>query len=203
MSVYVIDNHPLMRDALTTLLRRAHPDLEVIPLNQLSELQPAVNLHGNPILVCLDLKLPDTSGLSGVRQLATQYPDAPLAVISAVPAREMATWCEEAGASAYIEKTAEPAQILHTLRSLLNGAADGNGHEQAEPVPLEPIRLSKRQQQLIGLLDEGLSNRDIAEHLGISEHTVKVHLWRLFRRIDVKSRTQAVAWARRNGLLAP
>lgn len=202
MSVYVIDHHPLMRDALTTLLRRAHPNLDVIPLNQLNELQPAVGLHGHPILVCLDLKLPDTAGLSGLRQLATQYPDAPLAVISAVPAREMATWCEEAGASAYIEKTAEPAQILHTLRSLLNGAVDGIGNEQAVSTPLEPIRLSKRQQQLIGLLDEGFSNRDIAERLGISEHTVKVHLWRLFRRIDVKSRTQAVAWARRNGLLA-
>ena len=62
-------------------------------------------------------------------------------------------------------------------------------------------KLSKRQKQLIVMLDEGLSNRDIAERLGISEHTVKVHLWRLFRRLGVKSRTQTLHFARMNGLL--
>jgi DNA-binding CsgD family transcriptional regulator len=53
--------------------------------------------------------------------------------------------------------------------------------------PAETEKLSKRQKQLLKLLDDGLSNRDIAEQLGISEHTVKVHLWRLFRRLDVKA----------------
>ena len=62
-------------------------------------------------------------------------------------------------------------------------------------------RLSKRQVQLLAALDQGLSNREIAEHLGISEHTVKVHLWRLFRRLGVKSRTQAIHTARTNGLI--
>ncbi len=64
-------------------------------------------------------------------------------------------------------------------------------------------KLSKRQKQLIVMLDEGLSNRDIAERLGISEHTVKVHLWRLFRRLGVKSRTQTLHFARTHGLLGP
>jgi DNA-binding NarL/FixJ family response regulator len=62
-------------------------------------------------------------------------------------------------------------------------------------------KLSKRQKQLIVMLDRGLSNRDIAAELDISEHTVKVHLWRLFRRLDVKSRTQTLHFARMNGLL--
>ena len=69
-----------------------------------------------------------------------------------------------------------------------------------EESPLTNSKLSKRQVQLLAALEEGLSNRDIAERLGISEHTVKVHLWRLFRRLGVKSRTQAIHTARLNGL---
>ena len=64
-----------------------------------------------------------------------------------------------------------------------------------------PTKLSKRQKQLILMLDQGLSNRDIAEKLNISEHTVKVHFWRLFRRLGVNSRTQALHFARTNGWL--
>jgi DNA-binding NarL/FixJ family response regulator len=67
--------------------------------------------------------------------------------------------------------------------------------------PQMPEKLSKRQKQLLGLLDKGLSNRDIAAALEISEHTVKVHLWRLFRRLNVKSRSQASHLARTAGLL--
>lgn len=199
MSIYVIDDHPLMRDALSALLRRAYPGMNVIELPQLGELQSAIGRHGQPDLITLDLKLPDTSGLSGLRMLSALHPGVPVAVITAIPAQEMASWSREAGASVYIEKTANAAQILEALRPLLSGHS--NQEPARVPVMEEPVRLSKRQQQLFGLLDEGLSNRDIAERLEISEHTVKVHLWRLFRRINVKSRTQAVAWARRNGLL--
>ena len=69
-----------------------------------------------------------------------------------------------------------------------------------EEVPGD-TKLSKRQKQLILMLDRGLSNRDIATELSISEHTVKVHLWRLFRRLGVKSRTQTLHFARTHGLL--
>ena len=75
-----------------------------------------------------------------------------------------------------------------------------NGDEEAA-VAVGETKLSKRQKQLIIMLDRGLSNRDIAAELEISEHTVKVHLWRLFRRLDVKSRTQTLHCARMNGLL--
>ena len=70
-----------------------------------------------------------------------------------------------------------------------------------ENAPTIPEKLSKRQKQLLVMLDRGLSNRDIAEQLQISEHTVKVHLWRLFRRLNVKSRTQTIHYARTHGLL--
>ena len=176
------------------LLRRVRPGTELIELSQLSELEPAIAKGSAPELFCLDLKLPDTLGLSGVRLVSNQFPDVPLAVISATPASDMEEWCREAGADVYIEKSAGAAEIVNALRLMLQGDSEMGGLEDI-------TRLSKRQKQLLIMLDEGLSNREIAERLGISEHTVKVHLWRLFRRLGVKSRTQTLHYARMNGLL--
>ena len=194
MAIYVIDDHPLMREAIVMLLRRVRPGTELIELSQLSELEPAIAKGSAPELFCLDLKLPDTLGLSGVRLVSNQFPDVPLAVISATPASDMEEWCREAGADVYIEKSAGAAEIVNALRLMLQGDSEMGGLEDI-------TRLSKRQKQLLIMLDEGLSNREIAERLGISEHTVKVHLWRLFRRLGVKSRTQTLHFARMNGLL--
>ena len=88
-----------------------------------------------------------------------------------------------------------PGAQPRAVRALIN--ADG-GFEELTPAD---NKLSKRQKQLIVMLDRGLSNREIADELGISEHTVKVHLWRLFRRLGVKSRTQTIHYARTHGML--
>jgi DNA-binding NarL/FixJ family response regulator len=85
---------------------------------------------------------------------------------------------------------------------VLRGLLMAGSEEGDEPALANNSKLSKRQTQLIAMLDKGMSNRDIATDLEISEHTVKVHLWRLFRRLGVKSRTQALHYARTNGLLS-
>lgn len=198
MAIYVIDDHPLMRDAIVMLVRRVRPGSEVVELSQLSDLESAVAQHGEPEILCLDLKLPDTVGISGVKVLRASYPDTPLAVISATPAVDVEEWCREAGADVYIEKSAGASEIATTLRAMLQPEGQGDGEEGESATE---TKLTKRQRQLIIMLDEGLSNRDIAERLGISEHTVKVHLWRLFRRLGVKSRTQTLHYARVNGLI--
>ena len=106
--------------------------------------------------------------------------------------------CIEAGADLYIEKSTSANEISAAIQGLF-AATDGNPDE--EVVVAGDTKLSKRQKQLIIMLDRGLSNRDIAAELDISEHTVKVHLWRLFRRLNVKSRTQTLHFARTHGLL--
>lgn len=196
MTIYVIDDHPLMREAVVMLLRRQHTGASIVELDRLSGLAAAVSQHGEPELFCLDLKLPDTVGVSGVIELKTRYPKVPLAVISATPASDVEEQCVDAGADIYIEKSTGAAEIGAALRALL--APDSGSEKRAS---IDDGKLSKRQKQLIIMLDQGLSNRDIAESLGISEHTVKVHLWRLFRRLGVKSRTQTVHYARTHGLL--
>lgn len=197
MTVYVIDDHPLMRDALTMLIHRVRPGLKVVAVPKMNVLETAVEKNGPAELFCLDLQLPDTLGMSGVHSIKARYPDVPLAVVTSSDAAEYEERCMEAGANAFIEKTNNPNQIIAALRELL---APEDEDEASVPTNV-PTKLSKRQKQLILMLDQGLSNRDIAEKLNISEHTVKVHFWRLFRRLGVNSRTQALHFARTNGWL--
>lgn len=200
MTVYVIDDHPLMRDALTMLVHRVKPGLKIIPIHKLNVVESTVEKNGPPELFCLDLQLPDTLGLSGVQVLKSKFPDVPLAVVTSSSASEYEVRCLEAGANAFIEKSNSPTQIIAALRALLITEEDEVTDEEAA-TPAGPTKLSKRQKQLILMLDQGLSNREIAEKLDISEHTVKVHFWRLFRRLGVNSRTQALHFARTNGWL--
>jgi DNA-binding NarL/FixJ family response regulator len=194
MSIFVIDDHPLMREAVVMLIRRLSAKAEVIELDRLAGVSRAITQHGVPELICLDLKLPDTNGVSGVRELKLQFPDVPLIVLSAAAAQDYEDLSIEAGADAYVQKSAGATEISNVLRVFLS--------EELDMEPSAPTeKLSKRQKQLLIMLDRGLSNRDIAEELQISEHTVKVHLWRLFRRLNVKSRSQASHLARTLGLL--
>jgi hypothetical protein len=194
--MYIIDDHPLVRQAIAMLLRRMRPASKVIELEKFSELQAAIIKNGDPELFVLDLLLPGVKGTSAVKDIKTMYANVPLAVISSMPAGEAEETCIEAGADIYIEKSSPANEISSAIQGLF---AAENGDE--EVVAIGETKLSKRQKQLIVMLDRGLSNRDIAAELEISEHTVKVHLWRLFRRLDVKSRTQTLHFARTNGLL--
>lgn len=194
MSIFVVDDHPLMREAVVMLIRRINSKAQIIELDRVAAVAPAIETHGMPELICLDLKLPDTHGVSGVRELKHSYPAVPLIVLSASPSGDFEDLSIEAGADAYVPKSAGAAEISNALKVFLLDDPD------AEP-GTPPEKLSKRQKQLLVMLDKGLSNRDIAEELKISEHTVKVHLWRLFRRLNVKSRSQASHLARTQGLL--
>ena len=196
LTLYVVDDHPLMREAVVMLLRRLRPGATVVELDRIGGIEAAVKQHGLPDLICLDLKLPDTTGTSGIHELKNRFPDAPVAVLSASPAADAEEACVDAGADIYIEKSSGAQEIGNALRALLN--ADGD-FEELSP---SDSKLSKRQKQLIVMLDRGLSNREIADELGISEHTVKVHLWRLLRRLGVKCRTQTIHYARTHGMLA-
>ena len=196
MVIFVVDDHPLMREAIAMLVRRLSPNAAVIELGRMAVIAPAIQKHGVPQLICLDLKLPDTHGVSGIRELKQTYPDLPVLVLTASPSSDYEDLAMEAGADAFVEKSAGATEITNMLKAFLTPEIDVEAD-----TPTTVGKLSKRQKQLLILLDKGLSNRDIAENLQISEHTVKVHLWRLFRRLSVKSRSQASHLARTQGLL--
>ena len=198
MSLYVIDDHPMVRQMIGMLLRRLRPASKVVELEKFSELQAALIKNGEPELFVLDLLLPGVKGATAISDVKKMYPEIPLVVLSAMPSGEARDACLVAGADLYIEKSTDTAEISAAIQDIMKS---DNGDDDAEVVVIGDIKLSKRQKQLILMLDRGLSNRDIAAELSISEHTVKVHLWRLFRRLGVKSRTQTLHFARTHGLL--
>jgi DNA-binding NarL/FixJ family response regulator len=198
MSLYVIDDHPMVRQMIGMLLRRLRPASKVVELEKFSELQAALIKNGEPELFVLDLLLPGVKGATAISDVKKMYPEIPLVVLSAMPSGEARDACLEAGADLYIEKSTDTAEISQAIHDIMKSDDDD---ADADAVVIGDIKLSKRQKQLILMLDRGLSNRDIAAELSISEHTVKVHLWRLFRRLGVKSRTQTLHFARTHGLL--
>ena len=198
MSLYVIDDHPMVRQMIGMLLRRLRPASKVVELEKFSELQAALIKNGEPELFVLDLLLPGVKGATAISDVKKMYPEIPLVVLSAMPSGEARDACLEAGADLYIEKSTDTAEISAAIQDILKSDSDD---VDGDVVVVGDIKLSKRQKQLILMLDRGLCNRDIAAELNISEHTVKVHLWRLFRRLGVKSRTQTLHFARTHGLL--
>jgi DNA-binding NarL/FixJ family response regulator len=197
MTIYVIEDHPLIREGMTMMFRRMRAGVNVAEMSTLGELESAVQLNGPPELICLDLSLGDTDGgVSAVERVRKNYPDVPLAVVSGSSIPDIEEQCLEAGADIYLDKKLEPSLMISTLRSIVVQPS-----EETESSEGDMRTLSKRQQELLVMLDLGLNNREIGEKLGISEHTIKVHLWRLFKRLKVKSRMQTLTYARANGLL--
>lgn len=196
MTCYLIDDHPLVRNAIAMTIQRMRSNVKVVQLERFADLASSLVKNGEPELFVLDLLLPGVKGTSAIKEVRESFKTVPIVVISSMPAGEAEESCIDAGADAYIEKTATLAKIMQSLHAVFSADADEPVIEQAAE-----IKLSKRQKQLIVMLDRGLGNREIAEELDISEHTVKVHLWRLFRRINVKSRTQALSVCRARGLL--
>lgn len=196
MRIFVVDDHPLMREAIVMLLRRIAPESTVLEFDRLSPVAAKAQELGMPDLLCLDLKLPDTHGVSGVREMRALFPHVPIVVLSASPATDFEDLSIDAGADLYLEKSSGATHLTQALRALVSPDS-----ESQDGKPPSTEKLSRRQRELLKLLDRGLSNKELAEIMEISEHTVKVHLWRLFRRLMVKNRSQAVHWARSRGLI--
>jgi len=136
MTVYVIDDHPLMRDALTMLVQRVRPGLKVVSVHKLSSLESTVERQGEPELFCLDLKLPDTLGLSGVHAVKAKFPNVPLVIVTGSEASECEAACLEAGANLFLEKASPPNTIIEVC------ALSCPPLKKRRPLPMPPLRPS-------------------------------------------------------------
>jgi len=193
MNYFVIDDHPLMREILVMLLQQLRPEARIIELERIGDFEAAVLQHGAPDFISLDLALPDARGATGVQAIRKIFPRAPLVVLTASPADQEEDACIAAGADAYVEKSKGADEILRAFTAVLEGE-DAPGARDTS--------LSKRQKELLVMVARGMSNKEIAAELEISEHTVKAHLSRIFSRLGVKSRTQSIHYARTHGLIS-
>jgi DNA-binding NarL/FixJ family response regulator len=184
--IWIIDHQPIVRAGLKRMIEQMMPLAIVVDFGQLGQVMQHESIGGAPDLIISDLKLPDAYGISALREIKNQYRDALIVIFSSIDGGHYSELCLEFGATDYFEKTI-------SIEGLYSKIADFSRLlGQDESSQMVPVKLSRRQKELLPLLVRGKSNREISEELLISEHTVKVHLTRLYQRLNVKSRLEAV-----------
>jgi DNA-binding NarL/FixJ family response regulator len=201
MTIYVLESHPLMCQAVVMLLRKIDPLKKIVEVHTFSKLQEAMLINGQPEAFIMDPLLIGANGTTSIKSLKDIYPSAPLIIFSSIPREEVEFVCVNAGADIYIEKKASLNEVFSSINNALGTTIIYPAEKINTEISNGIIKFSKRQKQLLILIDDGLSNGEIAIRLGISHHTVKVHLWRLYKKLGISSRTQLIKFARDNGYI--
>ena len=214
MRILVVDDHPLMADAIVLAMRT---------LDRATEVETAANLRsaiaraeqGSFDLCLLDLGLPDCSGLQALERIRDSLPALPVVVVSGSDDTASVLRALDLGAMGYIPKTSPRDVLLGAVRLVASGGIYVpvqalKAREAGEPAPApaatpssktaDQLGLSARQWEVLELLLKGLPNKLIARKLDISENTTKIHVSAVLRALGVSSRTQALLAANRLGL---
>jgi DNA-binding NarL/FixJ family response regulator len=202
--VLLADDHGVIRDGLGRLIGGLD-DVELIgtAADGAQAVERAAAL--SPDVVLMDLDMPNVDGIEATRRISASQPGVAVLVLTAFSDRGRILGALEAGACGYLLKDAASEDVAEGIRAAARGespldprAARTVLSARSEPDPL--AGLSSREREVLDLLVEGLPNKLIARRLEISEKTVKSHLTRIFRELDVTDRTQAALWAERQGL---
>ncbi len=216
--ILVCDDHPIVRDALSYCLKSIDADCEVGVCGSLRQVIERLSLPGHWDLVLLDLVLPDAHGLEALIRVRGRFPDARVAVLSAVEDRASVDRAIHAGAVGFLPKSFDRGALVASLRELLGlpseavgsiaandaGWSDGTGRGvDTSPddtwIHQALSGMSARQTQVLRLLLSGASNKEICRELGVSENTVKIHIGNVLRALRARNRTEAVGLATRVG----
>lgn len=209
MKWLLVDDHALFRDGLALLIahRLSTPELpiEVLEAGDLVEAGEVLAQHPDLSLVLLDLGLSDNQGLDTLTQWISMAPGVPVVVLSADERPDVILAAVDAGAAGFIPKTVHAQTMQEALRCVLGGGVYLPAMALAAPrakggATLAALGLSERQVDVLRLLIEGKSNKDICRRLELAESTVKTHLAAIFRKLDVNSRTQAVVAVAQAGI---
>jgi DNA-binding NarL/FixJ family response regulator len=200
IQVMVVDDHRIVRDGLEQLVIGA-TGLNLVGSAADGETAVEQAIALRPDVVLMDLSMPGIGGVEATRRIRAEVPDCKVVVLTSYSEQQRVVAALDAGADGYLLKHAEPDQILDAIRAAAAGGAPLDPQvarsllnvRQAAP---EPSDITGREREVLGLVTEGLANKQIARRLGISERTVKAHLTSIFQRIGVSDRTQAAMWAR-------
>ena len=201
--VVIVDDHAVVRTGLEHVLSLAE-DIAVAGSAADGAEALKVVAAAEPDVVLMDLSMPRMDGVEATRRVLEQRPSTRVLVLTSFSDRESILGALDAGACGYLLKDADPEELLRSIRAAARGeaplsprAAQALLAARREPSPAST--LSDREREVLGLVAGGLSNKQIAAELGISEKTVKAHLTHVFRAIGVFDRTQAALWAHRHG----
>lgn len=199
--VLVVDDHHLVRLAVGTLIAD-EPGLAIVAEADSLEKGFAALAAARPDVVLLDVHLPDGDGLELCR--AASQAGIKVLILTAYAGEELIVEAMQAGASGYVLKQDPAAEVLAALRTVGSGGAHFSGAATPQMMamiatgglPEDPLaHLTDRERELLALLGEGLSNRQIAERLYLGERTVKNYVSRLLRKLDLERRAEAAVYA--------
>jgi two-component system, NarL family, nitrate/nitrite response regulator NarL len=202
-SVLVIEDHPLFRGGLASLVQTIFADLLVA---ETSSAEAALRVGAdlaNLRLILLDFRLPGLHGAEAVRLLHARFPKAHVVVLTASEDRREAAAAMRAGAKAFLSKSMTMEELGESLGQVLAGAELAPRWSNSVPAQADDgsgSDLTPRQLQILALLCQGHSNKEIGLRLGLAVVTVKMHVSSIFRSLRVVNRTQAVLAARGIGL---
>jgi len=198
--ILIADDHPLFRSALHQAVALGlGSDLRLVEVASIAELEKQLAIKADWDLVLLDLNMPGAYGFSGLVLLRGQYPQIPVVMVSAQEEASVMVRSREFGASGFIPKSSSMEAIQNAVRTVLDG--DVSWPPQAfEEVPVSAeakaaseglASLTPQQFRVLTMVCEGLLNKQIAYELSVSEATIKAHVTAIFRKLGVRTRTQA------------
>jgi len=199
--VLIAEDHSLVRRGLAAIINMEE---DVTVVGEAGDGQEAIELWRalRPDVVLMDLRMPKVEGVEAIRRIRAEDPRAGIIVLTTFDHDEDIYAGLRAGAKAYLLKDVQPEELFGCIRAVHAGEAylqPKVAAKLAQRVQEEP--LTEREEQILKLLAEGMSNRAIGVVLHITESTVKSHLKSLFVKLDVTSRAEAIALAARRGLV--
>jgi DNA-binding NarL/FixJ family response regulator len=203
--VVLADDHDLVRSGLRALLA-ALPGIEVVGEARDGEELLAL-LPGCAVDVVLtDISMPRMDGLAAIPQIRERHPRVRVVVLSMYDSIDFVRRAITLGASGYLMKHAAPQELEHALRTVMVSGSYFSGNVAQvllQPQPPDDDELTDRQLQVLRMLAEGLSSKEIAYQLGLSSKTVDVHRARIMSRLDLNDIASLTRYAVRKGLVRP
>ena len=200
-TVLLADDHAVVRFGLRAMIDQ-QPDLHVVAEADTGTQAVAKFLETAPDIAVVDLVLPEKDGAEVCEAIRAARPRARILIVSSSSASEHVHRALKAGAQGYLLKDSSPSALLSAIRDVLAG------HRVVPPGVAQSLAerayqsdLSPREQEVIELVVDGLSNKQIADRLGLTEATVKTHLTHVFEKLGVEDRTQAAMAAVKRGIV--
>jgi DNA-binding NarL/FixJ family response regulator len=206
----IVDDHPVTREGLRTLLELSGDDAVVV-VGEAGSGEEAVAqvLQLEPDVVFMDVRMPGISGIEATKQIRKANPSTKVILITIDESRGAISEAIQAGVSGYLLKDASSDALVDAAKQAVEGRAVI--HPQLTKTFIEEVQhvedapattpLSKREREILQMVANGSTTKEVARDLGISPHTVKTHLERIFEKLGANDRAQAVAIAIRTGLV--
>lgn len=213
--ILLVDDHELVRQGIAAMLGGAS-DLEVVGHARTGREAIEIARKALPDIVLMDVRMPDMDGLEATRKIKEERPRTAVVMVTMHDNAAYLREAVQAGAAGYLLKNLSRDELIDAIRQVASGGAFIESQMLrgmlSELKPVSPSaganlknvkNLTKREREILALVAEGMSNREIAEKLVLSPETVKSHVAAVLEKLNVSDRTQAAIYAVRNGLVEP